>query len=362
MSAAMDAINLRRNATSTDVARYAGVSRATVSRCFSNPDSVREDTRKRVMEAANTLGYEPNRVAQMLLTNKSDMIAVLTADFANPFQPALIEKLTDVLTGMGKMPVLLKSDITLSAADELIQVALSYRVAAVVVTVLPVTDTAIRRCIATETPLILLNRVSEDSRAISVCGDLKAGAALAADILVEGGHRRIGMITGRQGHWTNFMRRSGFRNRLDQYGQDVVSQHSGNYTYRGGFDAVQAILEEAPRTDAIYACNDAMAFGAIDALRQVHGRAVPDDVAVLGFDDVPMAAWEGYSLSTIHQPVTRLISKVQAILSEPDRGLSHAGEVFMENCRFVQRRSTRPVPLGFHGPGDAESGSESTPA
>ncbi|WP_424986887.1 LacI family DNA-binding transcriptional regulator [Microbulbifer sp. S227A] len=335
----------RRNATSTDVARQAGVSRATVSRCFSDPETVRADTRARVMQAARDLGYAPNQLARMLQTRTSDMIAVLTADFANPFQPALIEALSGGLTGLGMMPLLLKSDITTDAADELVQVALAYRVAAVVVTVLPVSDRAIRRCVEAETPLILLNRVAEDSRAISICADLEAGARRAADVLIEGGHRRISMITGRTGHWTTRMRRGGFRHRLDEHGIDILTQEPGDYTYEGGREAALRIIEAMPQTDAIYACNDAMACGAIDALRGSLGRRVPDDVAVLGFDNVPMAGWDGYALSTIHQPINRLIARVCDTLELPDRGLSRAGSQTLETCRYVQRHSTRPVAL-----------------
>lgn len=335
----------RRTATSTDVARLAGVSRATVSRCFSETETVREDTRDRVMRAARELGYAPNQLARMLQTRTSDMIAVLTADFANPFQPALIEALTGGLTKLGKMPLLLKSDVTTDAADKLVQIALAYRVAAVVVTVLPVSDRAIRKCVEAETPLILLNRVAEDSRAISICGDLQAGARRAADVLVEGGHRRISMITGRTGHWTTRMRRGGFRHRLDEHGIDILTQIPGDYTYEGGREAALRIMDEVPQTDAIYVCNDAMACGAIDALRGRLGRDIPGDVAVLGFDNVPMAGWDGYALSTIHQPVNRLIGRVCDILESPDRGLSTAGSVTLETCRFVQRGSTRPVAL-----------------
>ncbi|WP_168199297.1 LacI family DNA-binding transcriptional regulator [Pseudorhodobacter turbinis] len=335
----------RGTATSTDVAREARVSRATVSRCFSDPETVRIVTRERVMAAARDLGYEPNLVARMLQTRTSDMIAVLTADFANPFQPALVEALTGGLTAMGKMPLLLKSDISPMAADQLVQVALAYRVAAVIVTVLPVSDAAIRRCFEANTPLILLNRVSEDSRAISVCGDLKSGAIRAADVVVEGGHRRISMITGTVGRWTTLMRRGGFRHRLDEHGLDILSQQCGDYTYAGGYHAALQIMDEAPTTDVIYANNDAMACGAMDALRQKLGLRVPDDVAVIGFDDMPMSAWESYSLSTIHQPINRLISRVCDIVNLPDRGLSLSGEITLETCRYVQRRSTRAVTL-----------------
>lgn len=335
----------RKTATVHDVAAIAGVSPSTVSRCFSNSAIVKEVTRDRVLSIARELGYEPNLLARMLNKQESSIVAVLTSDFSNPFQPWLIEKLTESLRSLGMMPLLLKSLSVEEPADELVQLALSYRVAAVIVTVLSPSDAVIRRCYEAETPLILLNRVAEDSRAISVCSDLRAGGARAADILVEGGHERIAMITGRVGAWTNSMRRGGFRHRLDELGHDLVAVECGQYTYEAGAAAAARIMDAAPRAEAIYACNDAMAFGAIDCLRIRKGLRVPEDVAVIGFDDVPMAGWAGYSLSTIHQPVNRLIERTREIVTRPDRGLELAGSVIMQEGRYVQRDTTRPASL-----------------
>jgi len=340
-----DGPSRRNKVSSNDVARLSGISRATVSRTFSNPDAVKPSTRRKVIDVARELGYEPNSLARMLNKGQSDMVAVLTADFFNPFQPAMIEALTDSVAEVGMRTLLLKCSKSEKNGDSLIQAALSYRVAAIVVTVAPVSDAAIRRCFEGGVPLVLLNRIAEDSRAISVCGDLKAGAARAAEVLFAAGHKRIAMITGRPGRWTTSMRRGGFQHRLDEFGLDVVAQECGNYTYRGGAAAARTILDKDPRVDAIYACNDAMAFGTMDILRHEYGKNVPEDVAVLGFDDVPMSSWSSYHLSTIHQPMNRLFSKTVDILSRPDRGLGLTGNVFLETCRFIQRNSTYPVQL-----------------
>jgi DNA-binding LacI/PurR family transcriptional regulator len=331
--------------TALEVARAAGVSRATVSRCFTTGATVKKATRNRVLAIARELGYEPNLLARMLIKQESNIVAVLTSDFTNPFQPALIEALTGSLRAAGMMPLLLKAQSPLEPGDELMQLALSYRVAAIIVTVLSASDHAIRRCFESETPVVLLNRIAEDSLAISVCGDQGAGGARLADILVEGGHTRIAVVSGRSGTWTNTHRRGAFRRRLDELDQDIWALENGNDTYEGGYEAALKLLANKRRPDAIYACNDAMAFGVMDAARNRFGLRIPDDVAVAGFDDVPMARWGAYRLSTIRQPITPLIDETMSILTAPDRGLDRTGLVSMIPGRYVQRATTRPVTL-----------------
>lgn len=334
-----------RRASSADVAALAKVSRATVSRCFSDGATVRSETRERVLKAARDLGYEPNLLARMLNKQESSIVAVLTSDFANPFQPALMEALTGRLRASGLTPLLLKADSVFESADALVQLALSYRVAAIVVTVLNASERMISRCFEAKVPLIFLNRVAEDTPAISVCSNSRTGAYRIAEVLVEGGTTRIGMITGQLGSWTNSMRRGGFRQRLDELGYDVLGSVQGEFTYRGGYAAATELMDSFPSLDAIYACNDAMAFGALDAIRTLRGRRVPEDIAVFGFDDVPMAAWEAYRLTTIRQPVERMVEETCSILLRPDRGLDLSHQVFLHDGSLIQRATTRPVEL-----------------
>jgi len=333
----------RRRASSADVARAAGVSRATVSRCFTDSALVRSDTRERVRRIAAEIGYEPNLLARMLNTQESQIVAVITSDFSNPFQPALMETLSSALQVHGLTPLLLKSDSVAQSADRLIQLALSYRVAAIVVTVLNASPTVIARCFQSHVPLIFLNRVADETAAVSVCANSRNGARRVAEILVEAGTTRIGMISGLSGSWTNSARRMGFRERLDELGFDVSAHVQGDFSYRSGYAAALELMMAAPRLDAIYAGNDAMAFGALDALRLERKVNVPEDVAVVGFDDVPIAAWGAYRLTTIHQPVRRMIEQTCQILLRSDRGLSLSGGVFLHDGYLVQRSTTRSV-------------------
>lgn len=335
----------RRRVSSADVARAAGVSRATVSRCFADNSLVRAETRQRVRRVAAEIGYEPNLLARMLNKQDSQIVAVVTSDFSNPFQPALMETLSGELQEHGFTPLLLKSKSVDEPADRLIQLALSYRVAAIVVTVLNASAAMIARCFQSHVPLIFLNRVAPETAAVSVCANSHNGARRLAEVLVEAGTTRIGMITGRSGSWTNSARRMGFRERLDELGFDVSQHVLGDFSYRSGYAAALELMDTSPRLNAIYACNDAMAFGALDALRLERKIGVPEDVAVVGFDDVPMAAWGAYRLTTIHQPVRRMIEQTCQILLRPDRGLDLSGGVFLHDGYLVQRSTSRPVAI-----------------
>ena len=333
----------RRVVTSLDVSRAAGVSRATVSRCFTEGALVRQSTRERVLSVAEALSYRPNLLARMLNKQESNIVAVITADFHNPFQPALMEALTESLRAQGLVPLLLKSGSVDESADGLVELALSYRVSAIIVTVLAASRAVIRRCVDRDVPILFLNRVVEDTAAICVCSDVGGGAARAAEVLVEGGASRIAIITGKTGTWTHSIRRSGFTTRLQALGLDPVMIEPGDFSYESGCRATAALLAASPGLEAIYACNDAMALGALDTIRLTSSRRVPGDIAVIGFDDVPISAWAAYRLSTIHQPVDLLIGHVRQILDRPDRGLALAGQSVVYPCRFIERATTRPV-------------------
>ena len=334
-------LSLKGTATSLDVSRAAGVSRATVSRCFTDGASVRDSTRARVLSVAESLAYQPNLLARMLNKQESNIVAVVTADFQNPFQPALMEALTDGLQAQGLVPLLLKAGHVDNLADALIELALSYRVSAIIVTVLAASGPVIQRCFESETPLIFLNRAVEDERAISICSDVHGAASAAADALTTGGATRIGVITGRPGTWTHSARRTGFSDRLQALGLAIAASEPGNLTYEGGQRATAALLRAVPDLDAIYACNDAMALGALDAIRLEFGRAVPDDIAVIGFDNVPMADWAAYRLSTLDQPIPNLIQATSDVLARPDRGLGLRGTHQLHPCRLICRITTR---------------------
>lgn len=312
---------VRRRVTAQEVARLAGVSQSAVSRCFTDGASVSPQMRARVLEAAERLSYRPNAIARSLTTARTDLIGVIMGDLDGPFQPYLFEHLTRGLATLGKQPLLIRGD----PADGLggaSMAALDYQVDAAVVTAGSVSPETIRSVMNLGVPLLLYGRAVESDGVDSVCCDNALGARLAADALVAAGHRRIAYLGGRPTAFSEQERGVAFRQRLAEHGVAPVAVGSGDYTYESGYRAALRLLAAEPRPDALFCGNDAMAFGAMDAARTNLGLTVPDDVSIVGFDDVPMAAWPSFDLATIRNPVDRIVATLLGMLerrlADPD--------------------------------------------
>ncbi|MGQ9368378.1 LacI family DNA-binding transcriptional regulator [Azospirillum sp. ST 5-10] len=302
-----------RRATAAEVARLAGVSQSAVSRCFTPGASVSPAMRARVLEVADRLNYRPNALARGLTTARTDLVGVVMGDLDGPFQPYLFERLTRGLATLGKQSLLIRGD---PAADlgGAAMAALDYQVDAVVVTAGSVAAETVRSVMELGTPLLLYGRVVAEDGVDAVCCDNRLGARLAAEALVAAGHRRIAYVAGRAAAFSEQERSAAFREALAELGVPLVAEARGDYGYASGHRAALELLGAAPRPDALFCGNDAMAFGALDAARMALGLRVPDDVSIVGFDDVPMAAWPGYDLTTVRNPVDETVRTLLAML------------------------------------------------
>lgn len=304
----------RRRATSIEVARLAGVSQSAVSRCFTEGASIAPETRDKVMAAARALGYRPNALARGLVGSRTDLIGVVVGNFDTPFEPFLFDRLTGALARLGKKPLVVQGDPAGDVARPLLG-ALDYQVDGVVVLaggVTPATVDAARRL---GVPLILYGFVTTADLVDCVCCDNAAGARLVADALLASPYRRVAYVTGRSSAFSETERRSAFVARMAEGGRPVGRVVEGDYTYGGGLRAGLDLLAHPDRPDAVFCGNDASAFGVIDAARHRLGLRVPEDVAVIGFDDVPMAGWAGYDLSTVRNPVDDIVSAAVDLLT-----------------------------------------------
>lgn len=311
----------RRRATAVDVARLAGVSQSAVSRCFTEGASVSAETRSRVLEAARRLSYRPNAIARSLTTRRTNLIGVVMGDLDGPFQPYLFETLTRGLASRGKQPLLVRGDPA-DALDGTAMAALDYQVDAVVVTAGSVSPAAIRGLIALGVPLLLYGRAVEADGVDSICCDNPLGARLVAQALVAAGHRRIAYLGGRPTAFSEQERGSAFRAALAELGMPLAAVGEGDYSYDSGHREALRLLAGPDRPDALFCGNDAMAFGALDAARTALGLRVPDDLSIVGFDDVPMAGWPSFSLTTIRNPVEDIVAilldMLERRLADPD--------------------------------------------
>ncbi len=310
--------------TSFEVAERAGVSQSTVSRVFSaNSPNVAETTRQRVLQAAAELGYRPNIIARMMSTRQTNIIGIVMANITSPFYPYVLEKFLQQVQAIGRQ-ALLFTPAPDQDVDALLPLILQYQVDALIVTSATVSSAMAAECARSGTPVILFNRTVPDANVSAVCADNVGGGRQVADLLLDTGHQRIAYIAGPANTSTNIDREQGFSAQLQTRGYVSLQREPATYTYESGFAAAHKLLSQPVPPDALFCANDIMALGAMDAARRLN-IAIPDAVSIIGFDDIPMASWDAYHLTTISQEVDVMIDRtMQLLLSKIDNPYSPA--------------------------------------
>jgi DNA-binding LacI/PurR family transcriptional regulator len=307
----------RKVVTSIEVAEAAGVSQPTVSRAFDPDSSMSKATRDKVLSIAREMGYSPNVIARSLSTRRTNIVGVIFAHLTDSlFYPTVLEKLTKRLQQVGKQVLLFKSPPERTVDDVLPRV-LGYQVDALVIASTTPGVEIIEESVRVGRPVIMLNRFAPGTRANAVCCDNIEGGRMVADFLLDGGHERIAYLSGIEGTSTNRMREEGFTNRLKERGFDNVIREQGAWSYEAGVQAARHLLSVDIPPDAIFCASDISALGFIDTARFEMGARVPEDISVVGFDDIPVASWSAYNLTTYRQPVDRMIEKVIELLTRP---------------------------------------------
>lgn len=303
----------KRRVSSVEVAELAGVSQAAVSRVFTPGASVSAEMRTRVMAAARQLGYRPNVIARSLSQQSSRIIGLVMIRFWNPFYAHLLQEFTNRLQMRGYWVLLLNvaNDTPLEKA---IPMALQYQVDGLIITSATLSSGLAEECARVGTPVVLFNRYSLESSVNAVCCDNVAGGRLVADALLSAGPTRLAYIAGEAGSSTNRDREQGFTQRLAERGVSLFARASGDYSYESGYQAALRLFSSEQRPDALFCANDLMAMAALDAARCHASLRVPEDVSIIGFDDIAMAAWPKYDLTTIHQPVDRMVDATVEVL------------------------------------------------
>jgi LacI family transcriptional regulator len=340
-------------ATIRDVARAAGVSIATVSRVFNDNSLVNEETATRVLEAATRFDYWPNGAAKSLTTRRTNTFGVLLPDLFGEFYSEVIRGI-DLLSRRHDYQILLSSSHSnsddvlgacramLGRVDGLIMMA---QVDALVETV----DRVSRRL-----PVVLLNPRGEMGRHGSVAIDNLTGAAAAVSHLIALGHREIAMIAGPEGNVDADDRLQGFRQVLADAGRDPETAFvvPGDFREVSGFAAGAAILARRPRPTAVFAANDSMAIGLLAALHRA-GCRVPRDIAVVGFDDITIAAYLNPPLTTVSVDACGLGQRavkmmLEALTAEP--GACRSRTVVQTTLKIRQSCGALPAPVADTDP------------
>ena len=323
------------NATIRDVAARAGVSVATVSRVFNQKGPVREETVRRVMHVAGEMQYVPHAGARSLSTRSTHTIGVLLPELHGEFFSEVIRAI-DVVARQRGYHILVSGSH--SDAEEMSAMlrALRGRVDGLVVMSPDLGLGALSNALA-DTPVVLLNTAATGRRTIRI--DNYAGARAVTAHLLGLGHRRVAFITGPKRNADAVERRRGYCDVLAEHNLKPIDC-SGDFTEDSGYAAAQQLLEQKPRADAIFAANDAMAIGALRALRDAHLR-VPEEMGLAGFDDIPIARYLYPPLTTVHVDIGELGRRavdhlIKSIENEEDSGRKHeviaATLVVRESC------------------------------
>ena len=291
-------------ASSYDVARLAGVSQSAVSRAFRPGASyISEDMRQKVLAAAEQLGFRPNAMARGLATSRSGIVAVVLGTIGNPVYPAVLQALGRQLSARALQILLLTE---LDAPETVVQRALQYQAEAMIVTAsvnLEPSRLIAARCRGAGLPLVLYNRSLPGMAVPAVTCASREGGRLVADLLLRAGHSRLAVLDGSQETSANIDKREGFGERVAAALGGPPMRETGDFSPEGGRSALLRLMRRPTPPDAVFCTNDIMAIGAIDAARHELGLRIPEDLSVVGFDDIPMAAWPSYGLTTVRQRV-----------------------------------------------------------
>lgn len=328
------------NVTSRDVARLAGVSQPTVSRVLRGDPRVLPETKQRILKATEELGYVTASVGRSLSTQTTGQVAVV-ADLDNPFYPFLLAWVHDELATAGLKMVLLTErtdDVLLS------QHLLDRSVDGVLLTTISSGSRLPRELRRRQVPFVFLNRYIGGVSADRAVADNRGGGAAVADLLLDLGHHDIGMIMGPANTSTSKDREYGCRERLSAAGVEIAPARvvHGGFRHDDGVQGFARISRGQGPPTALFCVNDFVAVGAYNAALAA-GLSIPEDVTIVGFDDVSMASWPAFELTTVNVPVAEMARAATQLLITRLRG---GGPERPRHRTFA----TSLVPRRSHGP------------
>ncbi|NRB34136.1 MAG: LacI family DNA-binding transcriptional regulator [Rhodobacteraceae bacterium] len=328
--------------TLKDVAERAGVSRSAVSRTFTQGASVSIKTRRKVEKAAHELGYSPNALASSLTTGRTKLIGLISNNFHNPLFLEVFDLFTRLLQDRGLRPLLVNLSNE-TDPDASIRLLRQYSVDGVIVassTLSPAFSKAFRDAAI---PVVHSFGRFASAPDVHVVGiDNVECGRIAARALLDRGYRRIAFLGGPQNATSTIDRRAGFREVLaDHPDVDLTESFAAAYSFDAGRDEMQRLLQSDP-AEAYFCGDDVLSIGALSAV-DLHGMRVPEDIGLIGLNDMEMARWENINLTTIRQPIRQIIDSsielVVAMLEDPDR----YPEARLFPCSLVERGTLRSM-------------------
>lgn len=329
-------------ATIVTVAQAAGVAPSTVSRALRGDSRISAETRARIGRLARDLGYTPNASARALSSGRSGLVGIVVGAAGNPFYTELLHEAFRQAAERDMRLLIIHAGagpIENRTADALLQ----YQVDGCLMASVDLPSHAAAVCAANGVPLVMVNRVAR-LHSSAVASDNLGGGAQLASLLLGAGHRRFALIRTSTSSSTGQERDLGFTRQLEEAGHGRLLRLDGRSTYEGGYEAGCRIagLPSTERPDAVFAVSDIMAMGVLDALR-LNALRVPDDMAVVGYDGIPAAAWPAYDLTTIEQPLVPMVGRALDLLQARMADRSLPDETVTLRGRLIIRGSSQSV-------------------
>jgi LacI family transcriptional regulator len=337
--------------TIADVARAAGVSTATVSRVLNGNAEVNEALANRVRTAVSELAYRPSRIARSLRTRRTAIWAMIISDIRNPFFTDMVRGVEDVAYANGYSLVLCNAEEDPVKEADYLQLALAEHMAGVILTPTSAAKTDVTPLLERGVALVTVDRKLVGGQVDRVLIDNSGGAEMAVAHLVERGYRRIACISGRTEVSTGAERLDGYKAGLRAAGIRISRKLIGFGDFReaGGQAAMDELLALPERPDAVFVANNLMTLGALESIAEA-GLTVPDDLAVVGFDDVAWAALLRPSLTTIAQPTYEVGAETARMLLQRIGGYAGPARELMLTPALRERASSAAVLRPAAGP------------
>ena len=303
-----------RRATSYDVARVAGVSQSAVSRCFKAGASVSTKTRAKVESAANALGYQPNAIARGLISGRSNIVGVLITELTNLNYPQVLSELNRKFSEKNIHILLFTLDKE-SDVDKVLEQVWQYQVDGIIAAA-QFTEIQISACEDRGIPLVFYNRLYPQNTVSSVCCDHYEGERALVEGLLNSGCKSFAVMSGPVDSFVSTARTQGAVAQLKGLDVDIV-ELKGDYSYQLACSLTREVMNSGRYKPDVFVCtNDIMAIGCLDTLRIEYNTAIPKDISVVGFDGVDAASWLNYNLTTVMQPLERMVEAAVEMVLE----------------------------------------------
>jgi DNA-binding LacI/PurR family transcriptional regulator len=331
--------------TSSQVAGHAGVSQSAVSRTFTPGASISSKTRQKVLASAKELGYRPNAIARSLITNRSRIIAVVMAYLENLFYPDVLEELGRALAAEN-YHLLLFTGFMDRDSDPVFDQLMQYRVDGIILASTSLSSELSEECATAGIPVVLFNRTTERDAVSSVTTRNRDGGRKVAEFLVAGGHKSFGYIAGLANSSTNRDRQQGFTEGLAAHGFTDIMIGTGNYSRTDAEAAARTMFARPDRPEALFVANDHMAVAVMDVARHEFGLNIPQDLSIVGYDDVGPAKWTSYGITSMSQPLKKMVESTVDILMDQIASGEIEAEHRILSGDLMVRTSARLPPSG----------------